>query len=116
MIGITIAVSYTCALLALAAAVRSMIATRKLSRLTLVMSARVQQAAEDRVFVEWSNWTMLTVTDQQGYIHAATLRQLYTTGQWDHVWDAPIAVAIWHGNPDVVTRYNTELDQEEKRA
>lgn len=116
MIPIAVTVAYLCALLAVTGAVRCMRATRKLSRITLTLNARLQQAAEDRAFVEWANWTMLTVTDNQGYVRAATLRQLYTSGQWDHVWDAPIAVAIWHGNPDVVQRFAEELDQEEQRG
>lgn len=116
MTAIAIAVAYSTALMALVSAVRCMLATRKLARITLVLTARQQQAAEDRVFVEWANWTMLTVTDAKGYVHAATLRQLYTTGRWDHIWDSPVAVALWHGNPDVVDRFIDELDQEEKRG
>lgn len=112
MITIAIIVAYTTAFMAAAAATRSMLAARRLARLSLSLTARHQQASEDRAFVEWANWTMISVTDSKGYISAATMRQLYTTGQWDHIWDTPLAVAIWHGNPDVVQRFETELREE----
>jgi hypothetical protein len=101
---------YVCA--AAAAAVRCLLAGRRHRRTTEQLRARVHQAAEDRAFVLWATWTMLSVTDRDGMIRAATLRQLYTTGQYDQVWDAPIAVSIWHGDPDVVQRWETELHQE----
>jgi hypothetical protein len=98
------------------AGIRAHLGTRKLKRITKQLNDRLQQAAEDRSFALWANWTMLTVTDTKGYVHAGTLRQIYTTGRWDAVWEAPIAVALWHGDPDVVHRYQAELGQEEKRS
>jgi hypothetical protein len=85
------------------------------ARLTVARSAvegQMKQAREDRALREWCNFTMLSVTDSKGYIYAATLRQLHTTGMWERVWDAPVAVAFWYGNPDTIERYRNELDQE----
>ncbi|MFB6859286.1 hypothetical protein ACFCXC_35300 [Streptomyces microflavus] len=87
------------------AAVQSRAATRRLRALVRQQAARSAQAATDRAFVIWANWTMLTVTDRDGMIQAATLRQLYTTGYWDRIWDNPVAVALWHGDPDTLTAY-----------
>lgn len=95
------------------AAVQARATTRRLRSLTRQQQHRAEQASADRAFAIWANWTMLTVTDRDGMINAATLRQLYHTGYWDRVWDAPVAVALWHGDPDTVTAYADEIDQEE---
>lgn len=81
----------------------------RLKHLMIQYMAREDQARQDRAFVLWATYTMLTVTDTKGYVHAATLRQLYSTGRWDLVWDAPVAVAVWHGDPDTIDRYQNEV-------
>lgn len=93
-------------------ALRCMSATRRLRSLIRQQQRRTDQAAADRAFVIWARQTMLTVTDQDGMIQAATLRQLYTAGFWDRIWDAPVAVSLWHGDPDTITAYADQLDQE----
>lgn len=72
----------------------------------------LDQAATDRAFAVWANWTMLSVTDQDGMVYAATLRQLHNLPLSERVWDAPIAVALWHGNPDVIEQYENELKED----
>lgn len=81
----------------------------RLKHLMIQFMAREEQARTDRAFVLWATYTMLTVTDHKGYVHASTLRQLHSTGRWDLVWDAPVAVALWHGNPDTIGRYQNEV-------
>lgn len=118
-VDIATLVAYVTALVAAAGAVRTHVARRRLLDTTARMTANLEQAARDRAFAKWANWTMLTVTDSKGYVHAATVSQIYYTGKWDNVWDAPVAVAVWHGDPDVVDRYQAELthehDQEEEQ-
>lgn len=80
----------------------------QLKHLMINYMAQAEQAKADRAFVLWATYTMLTVTDTKGYVHAATLRQLHSTGRWDMVWDAPVAVALWHGDPDTIDRYQNE--------
>lgn len=77
----------------------------------------IDQAATDRAFAVWANWTMLSVTDSDGMVHAATLRQLQQVPHLtERVWDAPIAVTLWHGNPDLIEQYEAELSEEEPRG
>jgi hypothetical protein len=92
----------------------SALSIRRTERARLYLERIIDQAAADKAFAQWANWTMLSVTDGSGYIHAATLRQLHRDGPWDQVWDAPVAVALWHGNPDVINRFTEEMDQEDK--
>lgn len=98
------------------AGLRAHLHARQLRRNNRRLVDRLGQATEDRQFVMWANWTMLTVTDNRGYVHAATLRQLYTTGRWDAIWDSPVAVAVWHGDPDTVHQFNADLNRETPRA
>lgn len=88
----------------------------RLKHLMIQYMAQADQAKADRAFVLWATYTMLTVTDHKGYVHAATLRQLHSTGRWDLVWDAPVAVALWHGDPDTITRYQNEVRGEHHYA
>ncbi|NUR38800.1 MAG: hypothetical protein HOV73_01770 [Streptomyces sp.] len=73
----------------------------------------LEQAARDGAFAEWGRGTMLTVTGSDAYIHVATIHQIYLTEQWDRIWDHPVAVALWHADPDTISRYRHEIDQEE---
>lgn len=111
----TLVLTLTAAVTSVAAAVagvQARAATRRLRALIRQQQHRTDQAARDRAFVIWAQQTMLTVTDRDGMIQAATLRQLHTAGFWDRVWDAPVAVALWHGDPDTITTYADQLTQE----
>jgi heme exporter protein D len=105
-------VLYVCAAVCILVGVRAHRSTRQLVAVRHQLEARLQQAAEDRAFARWANWTMLSVTDNKGYVHASTLRQLYSAGRWDAVWEAPIAVSLWHGDPDVVKRWEQDIQHE----
>lgn len=89
--------------------IRLHLMNRKVKASAALLKSRLEQGASDRRFTHWATWTMLSVTDSKGYVHAATLRQLYETGHWDAVWDTPVAVALWHGDPDAVKRYEAEI-------
>lgn len=114
------AIAISCAYVALLACVagvfRTWAATRVLAQQSAQMERRAAQAAMDRAFAIWASKTMLTITTDQGYVQAATLRQLYTSGYWDQVWQTPIAAAIWHAEPDVIDRYANELAEEQRHA
>lgn len=48
-------------------------------------------------------WIMLTITEQDGTIHASTLAQLLadTTPQGrDKIWNEPLIAALWYLDPD----------------
>ena len=113
---VTAVICYTLAGTAAAAGLRAHLNTRRLIATRNRLDAVLDQAAADRAFARWADWTVLTATDAQGYIHASTLRQHYTSGEWDQVWDSPIAVALWHGDPDTVTRFAEEMEREHKRG
>lgn len=114
--AIAVACAYTALLICVAGVFRVWAATRTLAQASAQMERRADQAAKDRAFVAWAGQTVLTVTTNQGNVQAATLRQVYTSGYWDQVWDTPIATALWHAEPDVIDRYATELAEEHPRG
>lgn len=66
-------------------------------------------AARDAALAGWARTTMISVTDRTGIIYAATLAQLHTdVGDIDRVWGDPIAVSVWHPDPEL---YAMELRQ-----
>lgn len=80
--------------------------THRADRRRLARMARENDHA--RAFHGWARYTALTVVPQSGRVHALTLHELWRSTHWDYVWDAPIAVSLWHGDPDTVHRYRRE--------
>lgn len=60
-----------------------------------------QAVTNVRGLSEWANWTMLTVVEQNGDVHAWTLRQLYDWQITDRSWRAPVSVTIWQANGEL---------------
>lgn len=61
-----------------------------------------------RGLVEWANWTILTVTSEQGVIEAWTLRQVYDWQISERVWDHPVSVALWQTNGELAQRWQQD--------
>jgi hypothetical protein len=80
------------------------------ARLMLRSRRVLTEGARHRAFFEWAKWTMITVTDKRAMVYAATLTQLYEDQVTEKVWDDPIAVALWHADPDLHTAYQREAD------
>lgn len=113
---IAVVCGYTALLACVAGVFRIWAATRVLAQQSAQMERRAAQAALDRAFAIWASKTMLTVTNAQGYVQASTLRELYTSGYWDQVWDTPVAAAVWHAEPEVIDRFHAELTEEQRHA
>lgn len=114
--AISLAAAYAAMLGCVVTIFRCWAATAKVQQQTAQMERRAARSAEDRAFVVWAGRTMLTVTNREGYVQACTLHQLYSSGFWDNVWDAPIAVSTWNADPEVIDRYSQELAEEHRRA
>jgi hypothetical protein len=63
-----------------------------------------------RTLRHWTDHTVLTVVEPSGRIYASTLTKVWQSGQWDYVWDQPIAVSMFNGNTATVLRYRSEPD------
>lgn len=60
---------------------------------------------------EWAQWTMLTVVDQDGTIHAWTLRQLYDWKIIERVWADPVSVSVWAAHGELYKQWQSEAVQ-----
>lgn len=105
--------AFTAYVAASAALTMALIAARDTRRVRVaarVLAARTQLADHDRDFARWASRTFLTVVDHDGQVHAHTIASLYAAGeeQWDQVWDIPVAVSLWHGDPDLIARYASD--------
>jgi hypothetical protein len=94
-----------------AAGVRAHLSTRRLVRTRTRLDNMLQQAAEDRAFARWAEYTMLTVTDREGIIWATTLPEFWKSGEWDRIWDHPAAASFWHAHPDTLARWRNEITE-----
>jgi hypothetical protein len=68
-------------------------------------------AIDDQEFTTWANWTILSVTGNDGQIFSATLRQLHRDHVTDEVWVNPIAAALWHADPNIHSDYVRQAEK-----
>ncbi len=63
-------------------------------------TANVQVVAQEREEMqEWAHWTILSVTERDGTIWAATIAELFRERGEEKVWADPIATALWCARP-----------------
>lgn len=62
---------------------------------------RVQVVAKEREEMQdWARWTILSVTQRDGTIWAATIAELFLERKrGEKVWADPIATALWSAGP-----------------
>jgi hypothetical protein len=68
-------------------------------------------ATDDTEFANWANWTLVSVTGNDGQIFSCTLRQLHRDHVTDEVWVSPIAAAIWHADPNIHSDYVRQAEK-----
>jgi hypothetical protein len=71
----------------------------------------LKDAIGDQQFTDWANWTILSVTGNDGQIFSSTLRQLHRDHVTDEVWVSPIAAALWHADPNVHSDYVRQAEK-----
>lgn len=67
-----------------------------------------QAVTNVRGLSEWANWTMFTVVERNGDVHAWTLRQLYDWQITDRSWCEPVSVTIWQANGELYKAWQEE--------
>jgi hypothetical protein len=78
----------------------------------LVQSRReLRQAQTDDAFIGWANWTIFSVTARDGTVYSGTLRELYNERVMEKTWVDPIAVSLWHADPDVHSDYVRDAER-----